>query len=84
MYLWCTVSTDYTQVDVNVHSVYKLCKVPTNYAQCLQTILGETCMCTVSANHAQCLQTMHSVHRLYVYAHTHTCIRVYARIRTYL
>ena len=27
----CTVSTDYTQVNVYVHSVCKRCKVSTNY-----------------------------------------------------
>ena len=29
VYLWCTVSTDYTRVNVYVHSVYKLCTVST-------------------------------------------------------
>ena len=42
----CTVSTDYTRVNVYVHSAYKLCTVIQTmhtvyiYAQCLQTILG--------------------------------------------
>ena len=31
VYLWCTVSTDWTQVDVCVYSVYKLCIVSTDY-----------------------------------------------------
>ena len=37
----CTVSTDYTQVNVYVCSVHKLCRVCTNYAQCPR-------VCTVS------------------------------------
>ena len=37
-YKLCTVSADYTRVNVYVHSVYKPRTVSTNYAQCPQTI----------------------------------------------
>ena len=57
----CTVSTDWTRVNVYVHSVYKLCTVSTNYAQCLQTMHGVYKPCTVST----CIQ---GVYRLSVYA----------------
>ena len=72
----CTVSTDYTRVNVSMHSVYKLCTVSTNYAQCLQTMHSVYKLCTVSTNYAQCLQTMH---RVYMYAQ---CLRT-IRIRVY-
>ena len=68
VYKLCTVSADYAQVNVYVHSVYKPRTVSTNYAQCPQTI---------------------HIH-IHVYAHTsrnvyaYTCIRVCARIHTYL
>ena len=47
------VSTDYTQVNVYVHSVYKLCTVSTNYAQCLQTMHSVYKLCAVTTNYAQ-------------------------------
>ena len=41
VYKLCTVSTNYTQVNVYVYSVHKPRTASTNYAQCPQTI----CMC---------------------------------------
>ena len=62
--LWCTVSTDYFQVNVNVHSVYKLCKVSTNYAKCLQTMQSVYKLCAVSTDYSQVNVNVHSVYKL--------------------
>ena len=88
VYLWCTVSRNYTQVNVCVHSVYKLCKVFANYAQCLH-------VCTVSTDYTPVNVYVHSVcklctvstciqgvYRLYVYTRIH--VYVYANMHVYV
>ena len=69
VYKLCTVSTNYTRVNVYVHSVYKPRTVSTNYAQCPQTTRIRVCAHTF---------TLH-IRRVYVYAYAYTriCIRVY-------
>ena len=67
-----SVSTDYTQVNVYVHSVYKKCQMSANYAPCPLTTyyyILHTYMYT-------------RIRRVYVYVYTR--IHVYVRIRTYL
>ena len=72
-----TVSTNYAKY---VHSVYKPHTVSTNYAKYAHSVYK---LCKVCA---QCLQTTHRAYRLCTVStdYTCTCIRVYARIRTYL
>ena len=72
VYLWCTVSTDYTRVAVSVHSVYKLCT-------------GSTCMHSVyrlnmyAYTHTRMRIRVHMYTRAHVYAYT--CIRAYMYTR---
>ena len=45
VYQLCTVSTDFTQVNVYVHSVYKLCTVSTDYTYTrIRRVYAYTCI----------------------------------------
>ena len=66
----CTVSTDYTRVNVYMHRAYRLYTVSTDYTYtCIRIRIHVVYMCT-------------RIRLVYVYACT--LIHVYARIRTYL
>ena len=78
VYLRCTVSTDYTRVDMYVHGVYKLCKVSRKLCKVsrkLCTVQRVYKLCTVSTwRQGDC--------RLYVHAKASPILRIHGKMHT--